>query len=83
MPKPPMTNGNQTISRSGVLGPALLVRTGTALEDFELYGSLQTRALNTRFAKGLTDTYVSSSTRIKAAPGAASSVIGPLPNTNH
>lgn len=36
-----MTKGNQAISRSGVLGPALFVRTGTPLEDFELYGSLQ------------------------------------------
>ena len=36
-----MTNGNHTISRSGVFFPALLARTGTSLEDFELYGSLR------------------------------------------
>jgi hypothetical protein len=29
---------------SGVLGPVLLDRTGTSLEDFELYGSLHKRA---------------------------------------
>lgn len=35
-----MTSGNQMISRSGVFFPALLTRTGTSVEDFELYGSL-------------------------------------------
>lgn len=30
---------------SGVLGPVLLDRTGTLLEDFELYGSLHERGL--------------------------------------
>ena len=39
-----MTNGNHTISRSGVFFPALLTRTGTSLEDFELYGSLRRKA---------------------------------------
>lgn len=39
-----MTSGNQRISMSGVFGPALLARTGTSLEDFELYGSLYERA---------------------------------------
>jgi hypothetical protein len=44
MRKPPMTTGNQRISMSGVLGPAVLDRAGTSLEDFELYGSLYRRA---------------------------------------
>lgn len=39
--KPPMTNGNHKISRSGVFFPALLARTGASLEDFELNGSLR------------------------------------------
>ncbi len=43
MPKPAFITGNQITSMSGVLGPALLDRTGTSLEDFELYGSLHER----------------------------------------
>lgn len=39
-----MTNGNHIISRSGVIFPVLLTRTGTSLEDFELYGSLRRKA---------------------------------------
>ncbi len=84
MPKPPTTSGNQTISMSGVLGPVVLGRTGTLLEDFELYGSLHKRA-SQHYIHQRDDraTYLSSSTRIKAAPGAARLVIGPFLKTNH
>lgn len=40
IPKPAMTSGKIRISRSGVFGPVLLLRTGTSVEDFEPYGSL-------------------------------------------
>ena len=39
--KPPTTNRNHRISRSGVFFPASLAQTGMSLEDFELYGSLR------------------------------------------
>ena len=76
--KPAMTSGKRTISRSGVFGPALLLRTGTSVEDFEPYGSLHIlTAQHNVYSRAELDTHLLSSTRIKAAAGEARAVIGP------